>query len=442
MKRATLVLVVLLALVPRGARANPIDAFGFGARGPAMGGAQTAATDDGGANYYNPAALARGHDLRFDVAYQVAAPYLAINGGDQNVDASRGFSLSLVAPGKILGVEVALGTGVFLPDDRLTRVRSLAAQVPRWQMYDNRPQRFFLGTNLAIALGKRWAVGGGVAYLSKATGTLDLSGRIGLPVPEDSDLALDIDFDIVAVRYPQAGVLFHATPFLDLGASFRGSYQFEFVQHFVIHGDIGPPGGPPAVADGFFQLDALALDLFQPQQWSLGFSLRLTHRLLLAGDLTWARWSEFENPSAKIKIEYDLHDFNSMVHIPVAPPLPGAFFHDVVAPHVGLEWLAARTRHTTWRARAGYAYEPSPAPEQRGETNFVDNDKHTLSLGLGVAFAHVTEVLPLPFDVDLYAAGTFLPERVHRKYLPIDAVGDYVSEGFVLQMGLGTRWHF
>ena len=102
--------------------------------------------------------------------------------------------------------------------------------------------------------------------------------------------------------YFQAGVLFHATPFLDLGASYRGEYQLDFEQAFAIHGDIGPPGGPPAVADAFFALDSAALDLFQPAQWSLGFALQLTRRVLVAGDLTYSRWSTFENPSARIHI--------------------------------------------------------------------------------------------------------------------------------------------
>jgi long-chain fatty acid transport protein len=433
---------VLVTLAAPAASANPVDAFGFGARGPAMGGAQTAASDDGGANYYNPAALARVPELRIDVGYQIAEPHLSINGGDQNVDASRGFALSLSAPGKIFGHDVFLGTAVFLPDERLTRVRTVPAQEPRWQMYDNRPQCLFLGTNLAIALGRRWLVGGGLAYMSRAVGALDLTGRVGLPVAEDSDLALDIDFDTIAVNYLQAGVLFHATPFLDLGASYRGEFDFDFEQKFSIHGDIGSAGAPPAVANAFFALDSVALDLFQPQQWSVGFALQLTHRLLLAGDLTWSRWSRFENPSAKIKLDYDLGSFNDMVHIPPSPPLPGPFFHDVVTSRLGLEWRAAHTAHTTWRVRAGYAYEPSPAPEQRFESNFVDNDKHTFSAGLGVAVARVTDVLPLPFDLDFYAAASVLPEREHRKYSPVDAVGDYVSKGFVLQLGLGSRWHF
>jgi hypothetical protein len=407
-----------------------------------MGGAQTAASTDGGANYYNPAALAASHELRVDVAYQLASPHLSINGGDQNVDASHGFALSLEVPGTIFGHRFVIGLATFLPDDRVTRVRTVPVEQPRWQMYDNRPQCLFVGTNLAFAIGDRWLVGGGLAYMSRAAGGLDLTGRVGLPVADDSDLAVDIDFDTVAVDYLQAGVLFHAAPFLDLGASYRGEFVFDFQQAFAIHGDIGPPGGPPAVANAFFALDSTALDLFQPAEWSLGFALQLTRRVLVAGDLTYSRWSTFENPSAKIKIDYDLGPFNDMVNLPPQPPLPGAYLHDVITPRLGVEWLAARTARTTWHARAGYAYEPSPVPEQRFETNFVDNDKHTVSLGLGVAIARLTDVLPLPFDLDVYTAATFLPERDHRKYSPVDPVGDYVSKGFVLQLGLGTRWHF
>ena len=433
---------MVLVLLARTAHANPVDAFGFGARGPAMGGAQTAATDDGGANYYNPAALARAHAIRFDVAYQLAAPRLELNGGDQDVDSSRGFALSLSAPGKILGTEVAFGVGIFLPDERLIRSRTLPPGTPRWALYDNRPQCIFLASSLAIALGPRLSLGGSIAYLSRTEGGLELDGRVGLPVAEDSDLALAIDIDLVAVHYFQAGLLYKATPFLDVGLSYRGGFVFELSQAFAITGDIGPPGGPPVVTDAYFKLDSLALDLFQPEQWSAGFALRATRRVLVAGDLTWQRWSAYENPSARIEIDLDLNEFNDMVNLPEAAPIEPAYFHDVVVPRLGIEVLAARSEHVTWRARAGYAYEPSPAPEQATESNFVDNDKHTLSIGVGAEIARVPDVVPLPFDIDLFAAGSVLPERAHAKLRANDPVGDYVSKGVVWQMGLGTRWQF
>ncbi|MGZ3442669.1 MAG: OmpP1/FadL family transporter, partial [Polyangia bacterium] len=77
MSRATRVVLVALALFALGetaARANPMDVFGAGSRATAMGGAATAASEDSSANYYNPAGLVRGHDLRIDIGYRYAQP--------------------------------------------------------------------------------------------------------------------------------------------------------------------------------------------------------------------------------------------------------------------------------------------------------------------------------------------------------------------------------
>jgi len=196
------------------------------------------------------------------------------------------------------------------------------------------------------------------------------------------------------------------------------------------------------VKDGFFDLHSIAFDLFQPQQWAVGFALQITPTLLLAGDITYQRWSSYDNPAARITIDYDLGQFNDFVRITPGPPLERAYFHDIFVPRIGMEWLAARGAHTAWRVRAGYAFEPSPAPEQRGELNAVDNDKHTVSAGLGVSLSDLTTVLAHPFDVDIYLAGTFLPERTHRKLSLTDPVGDYRSRGVVFQAGVGTRWRF
>ena len=57
-----------LATAPA-ALANPLDYFGFGARGPGMGNAQVALADDFSANYYNPAGLATRDALQLQIGY-------------------------------------------------------------------------------------------------------------------------------------------------------------------------------------------------------------------------------------------------------------------------------------------------------------------------------------------------------------------------------------
>ncbi|MCA9563669.1 MAG: hypothetical protein KC561_09285, partial [Myxococcales bacterium] len=51
------------------ATADPLDAFGSGARAISLGGAFTGLADDSSANYYNPAGLAQADNLRFDIGY-------------------------------------------------------------------------------------------------------------------------------------------------------------------------------------------------------------------------------------------------------------------------------------------------------------------------------------------------------------------------------------
>src|SRR5262249_45399908 len=180
------------------------------------------------------------------------------------------------------------------------------------------------------------------------------------------------------------------------------------------------------------------LDLFQPLQVAAGFAARLTPSLLVTADLTYQRWSAFANPASKIDLQYDFKNFNNLVNIPPQLPLEPVYFHDTFVPRVGVEWSPRRSLFL----RAGYAFESSPAPEQRGETNLVDNDKHTFSAGVGFRVPGLGAVVPRPFDIDLYFAGTVLPERLHRKLSAVDPVGDYESQGSVLSGGIATRWRF
>ena len=168
----------------RAARANPLDAFGWGARAPALGSAYAAIADDSAAGYYNPAGLARGTDLRIDVGYQAARPLIDVSGQRQALKDARGLAAGIVLPGQILGVRFAFGATLFLPDQYVTRVHVLSYDAPRLQLYDNRTQRFFLGANLSIRLYRGLYIGGGLAFLSRSAGTVELRGQIALVTQE------------------------------------------------------------------------------------------------------------------------------------------------------------------------------------------------------------------------------------------------------------------
>ncbi len=424
------------------ARANPVDLFGFGARAQGMGGAMTAATDDAGANYYNPARLAGSDDIRIDVGYQLAQPFLAVDGNSQGVDSSRGLAIGLAMPGKLAGARLAIGAGLYLPDQQITRTRTLPSQQPRWSLYDNRPQRLFLAANLGIALPGNVSFGAGISYMSSTQGDVALQGIVGFPDATTSQLILDMNVDLKTIRYPQVGVSWDVKPWLTVAATYRGGFKLVLDQTFDITGDIGTPGSPPLVDNGFLHLRSVAQDLFQPAQVTAAAHARITPRLAVAFDLAWHRWSVFENPAAQIEIELDIGDFNDLVTIPPQEPLPAPHFHDIATPRLGVEWLARATPRRLWRVRGGYAYEPSPTPEQFGSTNFIDNDKHTFTTGGGLELPGVGDVILRPVSIDISLVATFLPERTHRKLVAVDPIGDYKASGLVLGGSLSSRWRF
>jgi long-subunit fatty acid transport protein len=422
--------------------ANPVDLFGYGARASSMGSAQTAASEDVGANYYNPGILASLEDVHIDIGYQFAQPQLLVSELDLGVDQARGMTAGLVVPGRVFGRRLAIGAALYLPDQQMTRTRTLSSQQPRFVVYDNRPQRLFLAANLSLQLAENLFVGGGLAYMSSTQGEVLLDGRIGFPNSDDSELALAMDVDLRAIRYAQMGAWYRAKPWLNIGLSYRDGFALTLDQVFIIQGDVGPDGGEPLVENGFFRLQTLSQDLFQPAQLTLGFDAQLTPSLAFALDVQWQHWSAFENPAARIDIELDIGQFNDLVDIPDAPPLPVAGFHDTVVPRLGLEWSAMQTRRSQVHLRGGYVYEPSPTPAQFAETNFIDNDKHTLSLGAGLTVRHFSQVFLRPLSIDLSLAMTLLEARVHSKISPADPVGEYRSSGRVLQASVSSHWRF
>ncbi len=439
--RTALALAIVCAAVP--ARANPADLFGIGARGPAMGGAQVAAADDATANYYNPALMARLDDIRIELGYQAALPSLQVDNQDLEVDAARGVDINLAVPGMLGGARLAFGAALYLPDQQITRLRNQSAQQPRFIEYDNLPQRIMLAANVAMAIGERLSLGVGISYMSSTKGTIKLRGLIGLPQPDDSQLDLAMDVDLKTIRYAVAGLAYRLKPWLDVGVSYRGGFTLVVDLAFGIRGNVGTPGQPPVVTDGHFDLTTVSQDLFQPAQYTAGFAARITPRFLLAFDLAYHRWSTFQNPSAHIDIDLDVGQFNDLVKIPPFAALPDPNFHDIVVPRLGMEWLARQTEARALRIRAGYVYQPSPAPEQVGETNFIDDDRHIFSVGAGLELRHgLGAIVPRPLSLDAFVGLTALEPRQHRKLSPVDPIGDYRSGGHIWSLGFLSRWRF
>src|SRR5262249_45565166 len=140
-----------------------------------------------------------------------------------------------------------------------------------------------------------------------------------------------------------------------------------------------------------------AINFFTPHKVSLAASLRPRDGITLHAQVDWLGWSRFAGALADLKVTANLGVVPSLVEA----TLPQPRFRDASVPRFGSEFEGALNEHLTLLGRLGYAFEPSPVPNQRGLTNFADADRHVASFGGGVELRELTHVLPKPLRVDV-----------------------------------------
>lgn len=428
----------MLSLLCAPAAANPLDAFGFGARSVSMGSAATAVAEDYAANYYNPAGLAAGGDLSLTLGYVLARPQLELNGRDNEVDDSRGFQGGVVLAGQLFERGVGFSLGLHLPDERISRIRALPQSQPRWVLYDNRPQRIVISSSAAVELLDSLYFGAGLTYLANTSGTLEMRGKVHLSDAERTELTSAVDVDLASVRYWTVGTRYDVSDHWRVGVTWRQAFSLRLDIDVDVRGKLLVGEQDNVVpGDASLVLNTSSDTLYSPEQVFLGVAwARLGW--LVAVDLGWVRWSAFPAPTAAVEIELDV--LGNSVPAPDPPVAPE--FHDIVVPRVGVEYAVLDAAYVAVLVRAGYFYEASPAPDQPGVTNYIDADKHALSAGFGVRLTDPSGVFPKPIEVDVAGQLVHVVERVYEKDDPADPVGDYTASGRVLTLAATLGFRF
>ncbi len=436
------------ALVAPQARAGVPDTFGLGARSSAMAGAVGADATDFSAGYYNPAGLAFADGISLSAGYAYFTQQLLTNGADNGVEAVHGLGAGAVVPGRIGGVPVAFGVTLHLPDDGLSYLKARRQEAPRWELYDTRQQLLFLAANLAVRPLPWLAVGGGIGYLSATRGSFGIRGRAELVRPFDSALEHTVDAELTAVRFPLAGVRAKMPGLGALAVTYRGKSQLDLALDARLEGIVDFAGIEVPL---LYALEARTKSSFTPEQLSLAMSVQRIAHLTLDLELAYVAWSGYESPTAQIVAELDVDaPPGTPVELPAKPAptkvLPPGF-RDRLVPRLGAEWrvaLGPRDREVHGErvpllealVRAGYAFEASPVPEQRGSTSYLDADRHVVTFGAGLALHRVSAELPGTARLDVHGLVALLPERATVKASPADLTGDYRVSG--TQVGGGA----
>ncbi len=442
-KCAALFAFTIALVLPRISRANPLDTFGFGSRETAMGGAVSADVADFSANYYNPAGLARAKSLEISIGYFRADHFLKINGKESAIDPVRGIVAGVVAPGELFSIPFAFGLGLHLPDARISRIRALPQQEPRWELYDNRNQRLVLNANLAISPFSWLQIGGGLSFMAATEGELDISGDANILNPQSSQLRHQVNADLTAVRYPQFGARIQLSKRASLAIVYRGQFQLDLDLKAKLQGDLAP------FTTAYYALEAQAVDAFLPQQIVVGGSWQVTDRVKANADFTWVNWSAYIAPVAHLDVDLNIPPPAggwpaniTPPTVPVATKIVPLQMHDRLVPHLGVEWKAIALPKFEAFVRGGYEYQKTPIPAQTGVTNYIDRDRHAFSAGIGGKLIAPTKILPGDVRLDLHAQLIELTDGLTLKSDPTDVVGDYTAGGHIWNVGFTTTVAF
>ena len=112
----------------------------------------------------------------------------------------------------------------------------------------------------------------------------------------------------------------------------------------------------------------------------------------------------------------------------------------MLTPRVGAEYRAYDAGGIAIDLRGGGSFEPTPVPEQRGESNLADGNKLTGTAGLGIEGQQPWGLLAGSAGLDLHATATWLMPRANHKDDPAQA--GFLASGVVWQVGATGRLKF
>ena len=366
-------LVLAMALGAAGpVFANPLDTFGYTAKGMALGGAMTAAASSFDATYYNPAGLGmlKGFDLGLGaMTYKtfLTAKYSTLDKASGQLvrqstrrnDTVRGSGdVGIASPvplGKGLERVLFLGASVVIPGTTLYAVRERPIQQPYFPFMEDRNRRLVL--NVAAAGRWKWLmVGAGFTFIPS------VKGRVNVDFTDGGNQNLT-EVDVGTRVSPNLGVLVEPVPGLTLGLTWRGENRLDLSipVSAVLADNLAP-----------VRLKVTAVDYSTPHQIALGAAYR-TDRFLVTGDVTYSVYRRFRSSAPDVIL------YSSKTEVLKQSIALDPGFHDTWAVRVGGEFKPLKAL----ALRAGFAWIQSPVPAQTGVTNLLDGDRYVGSVGLG-----------------------------------------------------------
>ncbi len=344
---------------------------GFGSRETALAGGVSADVSDFTANYYNPAGLARARGPGIGIGYFRTDARITSQGQESSTG-SGGLTGGLVAPGRLFGRPVALGLGL---------------------------HSLYLAANVAVSPWDWLQIGGGLAFISATRARLNITGSADIFRTTESQLRHEVDTDLTAVRYPQAGVRVALSDRVALALVYRGQYKLGV--------DISArvTAGISGLTTARYEYDNQTVNDFLPQQVVLGGAWTVTDALRVLGDATWENYSARDTPDeprVSLDIPAPRGGWPPNIAPPSIPPTTAGAstlptpWKDRVVPRVGIELRVLDTGRFQGFVRGGYEFGRSIT----GRPD--DPSRHAASFGLGARLVRPASFLPGEVRLDTH----------------------------------------
>ncbi len=426
--RAAIALAALAVLV-RGAAADPLDEFGFGAGAAGTAGAKTATASGPEAAHHNPAGVALGVDPALLVGWGYGVMNLEINGRDARMLDAHGTSIGLAVPVELgEGWRAGAGLALYLPDQFLARLQLIPTAEPHFVLLDNDPHRAVVESVAAVAHGDKLAFGAGASIFANAR-SKKIVFDVGVVAGEKVGEA-ELDVELPVRVAPMLGLWLKPHPRVRAGLTYRGQLALDLALDILANVEIA------GVVTGDVLVSLRATNYFTPARIGGGVAVEVLPDVTLAGELTWNRWSAYP-PAA---------DLSVLIALDIQPPLiasdtPTSAFTDTLDGRIGVEYTN-RGRRTDFTVRAGGAWRPSPVPPQIGLTSWADGDRLLLTAGGGITLADWAPILTRPIELDLALQWQHVADQLTRKHAETVPGQAFSSGGNLLHAGLSATVRF
>ena len=392
------------AAVPLCASANVASVFGIGPLSMSMGATSFVVGEyDSFTVYTAPAALGYITSVEASAGFMNIDPRLKSFGtltinsagtqgdfNDSGVLPGTGETLGLAFPIGKKEHPVTIGAAFFLPSESVARVSSNGVNYPFYPMYTDISRNAFYVFGLGYRVWRGISAGINVRSSIKSYAKYELR----------SDNSINHSASAVEAR-TESRLSFSAmydTSFEKAENPYAVglTYRAESTMDSKLSADIDLYALP-------VQGTLTSTALFSPAEWVLATSKRFdSSGITVSFDGSWVKWSHYTSPYGTGSLNYYV----------IGDLRKEAGFKDVFVPRIGVQKETAHSGLFKKIAyRLGYFYYPTPVPDQTGDSNFVDTNRHTITGGVGGSLRNPWSSTENPIRIDLYAQYNRLTSR-------------------------------